>query len=188
MSSGGYIQPYPDELGSYVHKGVWERYDEPPYQRLKWTLDNFSALLVVACLTTLLAFTQSECWHLLRYVIAQFTPSVRLPGSKSPDRLLELSQGEAVGSILQLLSQWARQIYHRVWRRSLESMEANYPVEFVESPWFGIASLTNIAFFLVMGVAIPWWLTEGAFGTPIIKSKATDYCLNSTFIFKCSTS
>ena len=32
-----YLAPSPDELKPYVLKSVWERYDEPPYQSLKWT-------------------------------------------------------------------------------------------------------------------------------------------------------
>lgn len=50
-----YLAPSPDELKPSVLKSVWERYDESPYQTLKWTLENFSALLVVACLTSLIA-------------------------------------------------------------------------------------------------------------------------------------
>ena len=43
-----FLRPSPDELKSYVLKGVWKRYDEQPYQSLKWTLGNFSALLIFA--------------------------------------------------------------------------------------------------------------------------------------------
>jgi hypothetical protein len=49
----------------------------------------------------------------------------------------------------------------------------------VESPYFGIASILNFSIFLVMGVEIPWWLTEGALGTPIVKSRNTEKCLKS---------
>jgi hypothetical protein len=49
----------------------------------------------------------------------------------------------------------------------------------VESPYFRIASILNISFFLVIGVTIPWWLTEGALGAPIVKSRNTEECLKS---------
>jgi hypothetical protein len=56
-----YIQPYPTELESYVLKGVWKRYDEGQWSNLKWTLGNFSALLVIVGLTSLIALAQTQC-------------------------------------------------------------------------------------------------------------------------------
>jgi hypothetical protein len=178
-----YLTPSPDELKPYVLKGVWERYDEPPYQSLKWTLENFSALLVVACLTSLIALAQSQCWSLLRYIIAQYTKSPRLPGDSRPDPLLELSQGQAITSAIPVLSGWASILCDRIRRfcqaksrHARDTRVLDYPVT---SPYFGIASILNISFFLVMGVAIPWWLTEGVLGTPIVRSKITEECLKS---------
>jgi hypothetical protein len=178
-----YLVPSPDELKPYVLKGVWERYDEPPYQSLKWTLENFSALLVVACLTSLIALAQSQCWPLLRYIIAQYTKSPRLPDDSRPDPLLELSQGQAITSVIPVLSGWTSMLFDRI--RGLFRAESRHARDIrvldhpVTSPCFGIASILNISFFLVMGVAIPWWLTEGALGTPIVKSKITEECLKS---------
>ena len=53
------------------------------------------------------------------------------------------------------------------------------------SPWnrplFGLASILNVSFFVAMQFLIPYWLTEGAFGAPIVKSKITDKGLISDF-------
>ena len=103
-------------LEPYVLKGVWERYDEPPYQRLKWTLENFSALLVVACLTSLIALAQSQCWSLQRYIIAQYKKSLRLPDDSKPDPLLELSQSQAIASVMPVLSGWASMLWDGIRR------------------------------------------------------------------------
>src|SRR5271170_7214070 len=108
-----YLLPSPDELKPYVLKGVWRRYDEQPYQSMKWTLSNFSALLVFACLTSLIALAQSQCWSLVRYIIAQYTKSPRLPGDPRPEPLLELSQSQAVASVIPLLSRWTRRLFDR---------------------------------------------------------------------------
>jgi hypothetical protein len=105
--------PSPDELKSYVLKGVWKRYDEQPYQSLKWTLGNFRALLVFACLAPLIALAQSQCWSLVRYIIAQYTKSPRLPGDPRPEPLLELSQSQAVASVIPALSRWTLWVLDR---------------------------------------------------------------------------
>ena len=181
-NSGPYIQPYPGELDSYVHQGVWERHDLPPYQRLKWTLSNLIALLVLGCLGALLSLAQSRCWHLLRYIIAQLTKPVQLAGSTTRDQNLELSQGEAVTYFARSLSKWTSQ-FHQFVKSLLRARPptVNRDTEYdpVESPWFGVASALNILLFIVMGVAIPWFLTEGAFGAPIVKSRMNESCVQS---------
>jgi hypothetical protein len=178
-----YPAPSPDKLKPSVLNSVWERYDELPYQNLKWTLANFTAMLVVACLTSLIALAQAQCWCLLRYIIAQCTKSPRLPNDSTPDPLLELSQGHAIVSFKPVLFGWTSRLFDKIRgpfrAESRHTRDTQGPDDPVESPYFGIASILNISFFLVMGVAIPWWLTEGALGTPIVKSRNTEECLKS---------
>lgn len=127
--------------------------------------------------------TQSQCWSLVRYIIAQYKKSPRLPGDSTPDPLLELSQGKAIAAVVPVLSEWLSQLYERIpplFRpRCRDGRNLRSQDQPVESPIFGIASIVVILFFLFMGVAIPWWLTEGALGTPIVKSKITEDCLKS---------
>lgn len=178
-----YLAPSLGQVKPTVLKGVWKRYDESPHQSLKWTLENFSALIVVACLTSFIALAQTQCWCLLRYIIAQYTKSPRLPDDSTPDPLLKLSQGDAIASVMPILSRWTSRLYNKIrgtlQAESRHTRDTEVPDDPVESPYFGIASILNISLFLVMGVAIPWWLTEGALGTPIVKSSNTEECLKS---------
>jgi hypothetical protein len=178
-----YLVPSPDELKPSVLTGVWKRYDESPYQNLKWTLENFSAMFVVACLTSLIALAQAQCWCLLRYITAQYNKSPRLPDDSTPDSLLKLSQGQAIVSVMPARSGWTSRLFDKIRgpfrAESRHTTDTQVPDDPVESPYFGIASILNISIFLVMGVAIPWWLTEGALGTPIMKSRNTEKCLKS---------
>ncbi|KAN0121755.1 hypothetical protein V8E51_000081 [Hyaloscypha variabilis] len=178
-----YLALSPGDLKPSVLNSVWERYDESSYQSLKWTLANFTAMLVVACLTSLIALAQTQCWSLLRYIIAQYTKSPRLPDDSTPDPLLELSQGHTVLSLRPVLFGWTSRLFDKIRTpfraespHTRDTQDSDDPVE---SPYFGLASILNISFFLVMGVAIPWWLTEGALGTPIVKSRNTEECLKS---------
>jgi hypothetical protein len=172
-----YIQPYPTELESYVLKGVWKRYDEGQWSNLKWTLGNFSALIVMAGLMSLIALAQTQCWALVRYIIAQYKKSPRLADDPTPDPLLELSQSEAIKIVLSRLSEPLSRFLARICRRE----RSTHVVEDdpVESPLFGFASIVVILFFLIIGFVAPWWLTEGALGTPIVKSKIAEDCINS---------
>lgn len=174
------VQPSPNELESYVLKGVWKRYDEPQWSSLKWTLGNFSALFVIAALTSLIAWAQTQSWSLARYIIAQYKqPAARIPGDPTPDPLLELSQGKAIGIFLPVLSGSLSRIFY--FRRR-DGRNHEHRLEPVESPLFGFASIIILLLFLFLGVAIPWWITEGALGTPVVKSKITGGCINSTKI------
>lgn len=82
-----------------------------------------------------------------------------------------------------VLSGWTSRLFDKIRRpfraESRYTRDTQVPDDPVESLYFGIASILNISFFVVMGVAIPWWLTEGALGTPIVKSRNTEECLKS---------
>ncbi|KIN07072.1 hypothetical protein OIDMADRAFT_139742 [Oidiodendron maius Zn] len=176
----------PDEFTPYIHKGVWERYDELSYRRLKWTLGNFSAIFVTACIAALIGLAQSQCWALIRYIIAQYTKSPRLPDDSTPDPLLELSQGKAIVSTMLVISRRISILFDKIYglfrAEACHARDARALDDPVESPWFGFASILNISFFLVMGVAIPIWLTEGVLGAPIVKSNIWEECLSTRAI------
>jgi hypothetical protein len=171
-----YIQPYPKELESYVLKGVWKRYDHGQWSNSKWTLGNFSALIIMACVTALIALAQTQCWAIARYIIAQYKKSPRLPDDPTPNPLLKLSQSEAIEIVLSPLSESLSRILARICRRERRTHPQDDPVE---PRLFGFASIVVILFFLFIGFATPWWLTEGALGTPIVKSKIAEDCVNS---------
>ncbi|PMD32158.1 hypothetical protein L207DRAFT_610168 [Hyaloscypha variabilis F] len=177
------VPPSPNELNSYVFNGVWKRYDEPYFSSLKWTLGNFSALLVMACVTALIALAQAQCWSLVRYIITHHKKSTRLESS-GPDPLLKLSQSEAIAAAMPTIARGLLNISERLPRRLrvrlCSGSNTQSQEEPVESPIFGLASLAIITLFIIMGFTIPWGLTEGALGTPIVKSRLTGDCLDST--------
>jgi hypothetical protein len=170
------IQPSPKELKGYVFTGVWKRCDEGPWSSSKWTLGNFFALLVMAGLTALIALAQPQCWAIVRYIIAQYKKSVRIPGDSTPDPLLKLSQGKAIQIVRSKLSEFLSRILSRVRRKERSTRP---PDDHVESSFFGFASIMVIVVFLVIGFVVPWVLTEGALGTPIVKSKIAEECIKA---------
>ncbi len=170
-----YRQPYPAELDAYVLRGVWKRYDEGQWKSSKLTLGNFATVIIIAGLTALIALAQTQSWAIARYIIAQYKKSPRLAGDPTPDPLLELSQWEAIEIVVSKLSESFSRILARIWRREENIQPEDDPVE---SPLFGFTSIVVILFFLFIGSAAPWWITEGALGTPIVKSKITEECIN----------
>jgi hypothetical protein len=181
MSSGsdpGVGAPSPN-----VFHGVWERFDEPSFRRLKWTLTNTEAVIMMALLTSLIALAQSQSWEFIRYVIAHYNKSPRLPGDPTPDPLLDTSQGEAISDAVYYT-------FPKLWKRIRRAVSkgptpprlAEDEERSLKSPLFGIFAILNVAVFVIMGIAIPIWLTDGLLGTPIVKSKVTDECLNAKWL------
>ena len=174
-----------DELSGYVYEGVWQRFDKPYFAQFTWTLPNLRALVVMGCLTTLVTIAQTQSWSLERYVIAQFHKSVRMPDPVNPEPLLELSQGEAIMSLFEELPSKIKRLFDSarcvIDPRHVRTTEDPSSDNTHLSPWFGVISLANVVFFIFIGIAIPWWYTDGAFGAPIVKSKITNDCLTSEF-------
>jgi hypothetical protein len=183
------LAPSPNEFSANVFHGIWERFDEPSFRRLKWTLTNTEALIVMALLTSLNALAQSESWEIIRCVIAHHKKSIRFPDSK-PDPLFQISQGEAISDAMSLMSKGSRKLWKRIRRAIYKESTPPNPAEDADaeeaespliSPLFGVFGILNVAVFVIMSVVIPIWLAEGALGAPIVKSKATGECLNSTW-------
>ena len=51
----------------------------------------------------------------------------------------------------------------------------------VVSPWFSVSTILKFVFFVILGVALPWLLSEGALEVPIIRSKFTRGCADSQY-------
>jgi hypothetical protein len=170
----------PNDLSDYVYKGLWTNYHAAPFWRWTLTLEDSEALICLACITILLAFTQARAWVLLRFAIYQKTKSPRLPDPDHVDHRQRLSQGEAIAVFY---SQWKRTIKGVLYRAKQKSSVQldNEPSAGVDDPIikssFGLVALFNIMFFLSMGVIIPWTLTDGSMETPIVKTKVTESCL-----------
>src|SRR5947207_4764332 len=87
-------------LGRYVYEGVWGKYSEPAFQKWKWTVKDWKALLILACVAMLIAFTQTKAWVLIRYIIILRKYPVRLPQPPKPESFEHLSQGRAIAKAI----------------------------------------------------------------------------------------
>jgi hypothetical protein len=138
---------------------------------------------MMALLTSLVALAQSQSWALIRHVIADYTKSPRLEGDPTPDPRFDTSQGEAISDAVY-------DTFPRLWKRIRRAIhKGSTPPNLAEdaerslkSPLFGMFAILNVAVFVIMGIAIPIWLTDGLLGTPIVKSKVTDECLNAKWL------
>lgn len=170
-----------------VYEGVWKKYNEAALRRWIWTLKDSKALLVLASLTTLVAFTQTRAWVIIRYVIALRKGPVRLPDNNNPEPLRTPSQGRAIAEALSpildgisMLQIFVRRAFQTGTRH--QDPPANLDCSVV-SLWFGIFAILNIGLFVAMGVAIPWFLSDGALEMPIVRSRMIGTCANYTTIF-----
>jgi hypothetical protein len=172
----------PDDLSDYVYKGLWINYYAVPFWRWTLTLTDSEALVCLACISILLAFTQSRAWVLLRFAIYQKTKSPRLPDPDNMDYRQRLSQGNAVSGVLSQSKRTIKRALHRTKQKSSVQLDHELCIQ-ADDPVvplsFGLVALFNIMFFLSMGVAIPWTLTAGSLKTPVVKSKVTEKCLEA---------
>jgi hypothetical protein len=172
----------PNDLSDYVYKGLWINYHAGPFWRWTLTLTDFEALVCLACISILLAFTQSRAWVLFRFAIYQKTKSPRLPDPENVDYRQRLSQGNAVAGFFSQSKRTIKRAFHRIKQKSSVQLDHELCLEAddpVVPSQFGPVALFNIMFFLSMGVAIPWTLTDGSLKTPVVKSKVTKTCLEA---------
>jgi hypothetical protein len=146
---------------SYIYQGVWSKWDGHPWTTI-WTVTNFSAIIIMGVITTLLAATQSRIWVIIRHLYLRFARPNRLP-----DDLDALSQLKALKMIWVYLDKKLRPSRYR--QQSLR-WEYDLPV------WMGLWAAMNILGFLAAGVILPWFLTEGFLGAPEVRSRRTYSC------------
>jgi hypothetical protein len=162
-----------DFLENSVYEGVWEAFYEAPSNRVKWTLTNMNAVILFAFFTTILAMTQAQLWIILRFLIHRLFPSAQLsrepndPVSVHPD--LKLTQGEALYDLTFLVKE-----------ASVSLCKMKRPrLDFPRSLWFAVAAGLNTGVFVIMGLAIPYFISEGTFSAPVVRSALTKYCKES---------
>ena len=166
-----------DALHKYVYEGLWQNKNEPAYRSLIWTLSNSYAFLILAAFTLLLTLAQRQSWNLLRQVLAQWKKPVCLRDDSCSNPLEHLSQLEAIKDTTSLVITSLGNIHSR----NKNALILDTPVI---SPYFGVLSLLNVLIFICAGVAAPFILSEGWINMPIVKSKFTEECFNTTFLTK----
>lgn len=140
-----------------VYQYVWRDHSLPPSKGLLLTLGDNQAILLIAFVTILTAFTQTRSWAAARSLLfAHAMPPVQLNVLNHPAKTL--SQLGAVGSLVRP---------HKVT-----------PIGEIHHipPIFGVLAIANALVFLALGVILPWSLVGGN-ETPLVKSRKTDTCV-----------
>ncbi|KAG9235165.1 hypothetical protein BJ875DRAFT_440621 [Amylocarpus encephaloides] len=170
----------PGMLHRYIYLGAWERFYESLMTRYVWTFKTIPGLLFFAGLTCLIAYSQSRVWVILRYFLLW-----RAGDDVSIKPLYRLSQGKAIIEVLPYLK--ARMLkLGSLLRRSLKRIprKPNDPLIFFHRqdipPKFGLVALLNVSIFAILGVVVPWSMSEGTFGDVIVRSRETHYCRNTS--------
>lgn len=167
-----------------VFEGIWENYEEPAYSRLIWTLQTSHSFFIMAIFVVFIEFIGSRSWVICRYVVLHITGKpVRLTDGVPLEPLLRLSRGRAIWISLPSIGQTCVRLLTRlrIFRPSMTGQMSRTPHDDpAQSIWFGIVAIFNLTIFIIMGIAIPALLTDGAFGAPVVKSKAVEECLTSS--------
>ncbi|KAH6997315.1 hypothetical protein EDB80DRAFT_688666 [Ilyonectria destructans] len=159
LDSEGYI------LKNYTYKGLWQDFHEPSWKQRKWTVTTIEAIIIFALFSTFLSLTQGQSWTILRACIQKWRPSVS-DGKKN------MSQSDAMVDLAKFMGDlW---MWVRVGERPLWDSVSTTPL-------FGVAVGLNALVFITMGLAIPYAVSEGALGAPLVRTRATHDCLNSTW-------
>lgn len=168
-------------LEGYVYEGIWRDYNAHPFNQLKWTLSNTNAIFLFAFYTTLLTFTQPRAWEIWCFVIHNWLGR-RISDGGSASRV---SQGEATSDLIYFAGAWFRRAKNKrdTWlghrRAGNTASEEPIMAGFIRSPLFVLAVIINAVIFIAMGIAIPYLISEGALGAPVVKSRSTDDCVKS---------
>ncbi|KAF2731938.1 hypothetical protein EJ04DRAFT_566407 [Polyplosphaeria fusca] len=171
------------DIQDYVYEGLWKNHHEGRFRTWTWTLSDSRALVGLAFLSLLIAFTQTRSWVLLRYIIYQRTKSLRLEDTSQVDPLLQLTQGTAITGAWRSIKAAAYASYRRSQRanpnRNTQGDEWNADELPIASSFFGVFALINICAFVIAGVVVPWALSGGSLENPIVKTKITSACLDA---------
>ena len=196
----------PEFLHDRVYEGLWTRYHGPRHSSRILTMSTYRALFVFAVLLIVVEYASGRLWVILRYLIYHSLRKrgalpVHLPSTANNsgtsgrasniviDDLeleadtaaagLQISRTRAIFNTFSSVEAVAHWILRQVKRSPAGSMAHDKQYDPGQSPCFGIAALVCVLGFLSLGVAAPYALAEGAFGAPIVKTKAMEDCIRS---------
>ncbi|KAK5651123.1 hypothetical protein OQA88_13262 [Cercophora sp. LCS_1] len=157
-------------MQDHVYEGIWIDHGEPMLSRCKWTVGNSEAICILALFTTLLSCTQGRAWVISRRLAHKWLYRAAAPSGEN--RRTNPSQGDAVLDLIRSIGLKASEmVKHRPGGRTGPQTRnlSSHPV-------FGTAALLNAFAFIAMGVAVPYLLSEGGIGAPIVRSKGGPDC------------
>lgn len=145
-------------------RGLWRDHSQSRYQSLVLTLSSYQALFLLAILSAFIAYTQTMVWIIIRFLMIRIYSPNRLDDSEDPKSLRNLSQARALKVLL----------FKEEIRIDDNTMT---PI----SKWFGIAAISNILVFILLGAFVPYYLT-GSSGPNQVQSQTTLNCTDSSGI------
>lgn len=155
---------------SLVYQYVWRDYSLPAYKGWVLTLTDPEAMVFLAFVTTLVAYTQSRTWISVRYIINKTTRPIQLRDDDDPASLRNLSQATAIRTFFR-----SSIISH--FKSYFSRRECGQTQSFQKIlRWFGALSVANILIFSALGIIISWSLT-GGLETPVVRSKRLEDCV-----------
>ena len=104
------------------------------------------------------SFANDRSWTMMRRVVIRLTAPVRLEDES--DIRNELSRSKAISSLMRTTKR------KRALRGALQDPDRDIATKI--SPWFGVAAVVNMTGFVVSGIFLPWLLSEGLQGEPIV--------------------
>ena len=155
----------PIEHSNAVYKGLWPNYAAPAYRRWIFTATNMEAMLALGFLMALGSFANNNSWVMIRRAVLKLTTPVRLEDEF--DIRNKLSRFRAIYSL------W-HDLKHIGISTTAMQVSGNDEVAKI-SPWFGIAALINAIGFVVLGIFLPWLLSEGLQGESIVTAGNATY-------------
>lgn len=129
---------------SFVHQYIWQDYSLETRKNWILTLSDNEAIVLLAFVTTLLAYTQTRVWKIgLEALRTLLTPKIQLPGE---DKISSITQGAAIGILFESLRK-KRQGHQETMGKT--------------SPWIGLFAVMNMLGFVILGIVLPWSLSGG---------------------------
>lgn len=166
-------------LRDFVHEGWWTIHQQPGLEKHQITLTNLYAVLLLVVLTACAMWTQHCLWVILEFAIRR---SSRITEEEAGERLPLLARDTEQPKVRKVKQSEALRDFVEIVRSTTASVrrwQAPTP-DIDRSPLFSVAALVCTLSFLVLEAALAYWLTDGVFGSPIVRTMAKASCLRST--------
>ncbi|KAH6884911.1 hypothetical protein B0T10DRAFT_550785 [Thelonectria olida] len=172
-----------------VYEGLWRAFHKPAYQQWTLTVTTIQSIVIFSLLTIFVTLIQNRAWVISRYVVWRRTKPVALPPADPSPILQETSQVKAardiIGVAVRLTRMKWRSLKMRFFGRSGQgpqgfgARELEVDDDPCDSNWYGIVAIILYAVFTIIGIVLPFLISDGTMGPPIVRSKATPGCLAS---------
>ncbi|KAM6516770.1 hypothetical protein FALCPG4_014943 [Fusarium falciforme] len=168
-----------------VYKGLWKAFHKPPVQQWTLTVTTLESIIILSLLTISVTLIQGRAWVIGRYIVWTRTKPVSLPTTDRDRGIVpqEISQVTAAKDIIGLAIRETRKKWRSFTMRSgpreLEPRELQTDDEPCDSNAYGIVAIVLYAVFTIIGVVLPFLISDGTMGPPIVRSKETAECLGS---------